>query len=88
MYKLWGLLKKDGKIIRQAVSSREDGPDAFDEALQEICAQFDIEKPVLLNKHERELQKFSRTVFRRDDFLDSIPFDTFEVENITKKDDE
>jgi hypothetical protein len=36
-------------------------------------------------KHVTELQRFSRTVFSQADFMESIPFDRFELEIFPEK---
>ena len=53
--------------------------------LHELCQALDLSRPVLLNKHIRELQNFSHTVFRRSDFMEPIAFDTFEIEILREK---
>ncbi|MGI6169359.1 MAG: hypothetical protein ACOYI4_06580 [Christensenellales bacterium] len=84
MFKLWGLLKSDEKILQNSVvESEAGGMQAFHDCLSELCRLFDIEKPVVLRKHEMEFENFGRTVFRPSDFIESVNFSRLEVENIT-----
>lgn len=86
MLKLWGLLKSDQKIIQNHVASSDaDGLGAFRSCLDELCHTMDIQKPVILRKHENEFKNFGRTVFRPSDFIEPVEFSSFEVENITQK---
>ena len=82
--KLWGKIFQNGKIKKDTVVEQE-GSEALDECLREICTQFDIEKPVFLKKHQRELNEYGHTAFRPEDFIDSVNFDKFEIEIISKR---
>lgn len=84
MFQLWGKIYMHGKIFRDAVISSEDSSNPFDECLRRLCADFDLEKPVLLSKHEKELKTYSLTTFRADDFIDSFPYEKLEVEIISR----
>lgn len=48
--------------------------------LHELCQALDLARPVVLEKHIRELDQFSHTVFRASDFMEPIFFDRFEIE--------
>lgn len=52
------------------------------EALSELCARLDISRPMMLAKHEREWAEFSQTTFTKDHFVEAIPFDKLEIEQI------
>jgi hypothetical protein len=79
--KYWAKLKRED-IIMQHVTV--EGADFF-AALTEACAALDLSKPVVCEKHRAEISKFARTVFYPDDFVEAVPFDTMEIEIITKK---
>lgn len=87
--KLWGTIKNNHKIIKDFVTEIDipKGEAAFLSGLKEICAEFDLSMPVVLSKHLDELDKFNRTVFKSQDFLEPINFDSFEIEifDIKKK---
>ncbi len=48
--------------------------------LHDLCQALDLSRPVVLSKHIRELEQFSHTVFRQSDFMETVPFDRFEIE--------
>lgn len=84
--KLWGILKKKQRIADSHVTELP-GPLLVDEAwlseaIGEICSVLDIGRPVVLKKHAEDFKKFSRVVFRKDDFMEKTAFDQFEVELI------
>lgn len=86
MVRIWGQLKVREKIAKDTVAVFENGalPDIH-EAVDLLCRQLDIPRPVVLSKHEREYGNFSRTVFSPDDFIEQIPFHRFEVEVLKDK---
>ncbi len=79
--KYWVKLKNED-IIRQHITV-----EAIDlnSALVAALGALDISKPVICEKHHAELERFSRTIFYPDDFIDSVSFDTLEIEIITKR---
>jgi hypothetical protein len=79
--RFWGKLKTEDRIIRDLVQEDKD----FQDALVSLCARFDISKPIVCDKHLKELRSFRRTLFYRDDFVESVDFDTLEIEIIDIK---
>lgn len=53
--------------------------------ITELCKPLDLAVPVILPKHVSELDKFSRTVFKPEDFMESVEFDGYEVEIFPEK---
>lgn len=81
--KIWASLRKDGRIVAESI---QDFPHAsrqsadWADILGALCKPLDVARPLILQKHEEELRRFSRAVFKADDFLESICFDRLEVE--------
>ena len=50
-----------------------------------IAKPLDLACPVLLKKHVEELARFNRTWFTQADFIESVPFDRFELEIFPEK---
>ena len=59
--------------------------DDWSRLIAEIAKPLDLACPVLLNKHVQELARFNRTWFTQADFIESVPFDRFELEIIPEK---
>ncbi|MDR1620533.1 MAG: hypothetical protein LBS18_07730 [Clostridiales bacterium] len=82
--KIWALLRKQQKIKKDIViefpQPRPAGLHEWQLVLGEICQALQIGRPVVLSKHIAQLRQFSRTAFMRDDFIEPITFDKFEVE--------
>jgi len=87
--KLWGVLKIRQKIVASHVAEVPDAPMPDEawlhEAIGEICSVLDIGRPVVLKKHADDFCKFSRVVFRKEDFMEKTHFDLFEIERIDEK---
>ena len=79
--KFWGKLKTEDKIIKDIVVTCGD----LKTAVAAICNEFDLSKPIILEKHLNETASFNRTVFYPDDFVESVTFDSFEIEKIAAK---
>jgi len=77
----WGKLKTEDRIIRELVHEDKD----FISALVALCNGFDISKPIVCDKHLKELRMFRRTVFFPDDFVEGVDFDTLEIEIFDNK---
>ena len=77
---MWARVIKHHKIIRQeTVPCTMDDPL---EALGEICYRLDLQKPMWLNKNQREWEDFAQTRFTQEHFIEHIPFDSLEIEYI------
>ena len=78
MPRLWARIIKKHRIERQGTY---DCPyEDVQEALTELCREFDIPRPLWLNKHEREFEDFRRTQFLPEHFMEDVPFDRLEIE--------
>lgn len=52
------------------------------QALDEICYQFDLSKPIWLDSNIAEFQRVSKTRFTQDNFIEQISFDSLEIQII------
>lgn len=77
----WGKIKIEDIICKDITINSHD----FKSAVSGICYKFDLSKPVILNKHINEMALFNRTVFSPDDFIESVSFDSFEIEKIVNR---
>lgn len=78
MSRLWMRVVQDHRIKRQGTAPCGWGEQ--NEALTELCKQFDIPRPIWLPKHEREFDSFRRTAFTAEHFIEEINFDRLEIE--------
>lgn len=78
MARLWARIIKQHRIFKQATAEAAWGD--IDDALTELCRDFDSPKPLWLNKHEREFEEFRRTAFLPEHFMEEVPFQRLEIE--------
>lgn len=78
MARLWARIIVKHRISKQA--TLETTFDEVDGALTELCRDFDIPNPLWLNKHYREFEKFRRTAFLPEHFMEEVPFQRLEIE--------
>ena len=73
---------KDNRKIRDTVieDSREDTRThkVFD-ALEKVCLQFDLGKPIWLEATVSDFKRHSKTRFSQDNFIEEIDFDFLEI---------
>lgn len=85
MFRMWGKIWKDNHMLRDTVicddSDKKRTQKVF-AAIDEIIYQFDLGKPIWLDKTVREFQQHSRARFYQDNFVEEIPFDYLEIQMI------
>lgn len=85
MFRMWGKIWKDNHMLRDTVicdDSDQKRTQKVFAAIDEIIYQFDLGKPIWLDKTVREFQQHSRARFDQDSFVEEIPFDYLEIQMI------
>ena len=84
MFRIWGKVLKDGKILKQVTYERDDKftYSQFFEYLADICEELDIATPVLLKTHIFNYAKFNTVRFIPRDFAEPVDFDKLVLDNI------
>jgi len=89
MFRLWAKIFKDNHLLRDTVIC-DEGEDTRTHkvfrALDEICSQFDLGRPLWLDTNIREFQKHSKARFYRDSFIEQIDFDYLEIQMLEEDD--
>ena len=87
MFRLWAKIFKNNHMLRDTVIEidREDTftHKVFD-ALDEVVMEFDLSKPIWLDKNIEDFKKNCRTRFNKDNFVDEIEFDYLDFHVIEK----
>ena len=87
--RIWAKTVKHQKIhsevVREFALARPSDLEGWMPVLHELCQAFGLSRPVVLEKHIRELDHFSHTAFRQADFMEPITFDRFEIEIFPEK---
>lgn len=55
------------------------------ECITDICYHFDIQKPYWLPRNMEEYNKYKKTTFTQDNFIETIDFDKFEIVVLDEK---
>lgn len=84
MFRIWGKVIKDGKIINQVTYERADKftYSQFFTYLADICEALDIATPVLLKTHIFNYAKFNTVRFIPRDFAEPVDFDKLVLDKI------
>lgn len=84
MFRLWGKIFKDNRMIKDTVITVDEPKlnrtrKVF-KALEDICYEFDLGKPIWLDKTIREFQLHDKARFDSDNFIEQIEFDYLEIQ--------
>lgn len=79
MFRVWGRIFKDNKMLKDTVAIIEDSAMTRTHkvfaALDQICIELDLSKPIWLESNIDEFKKIGRTRFTKDSFIEQIDFD-------------
>lgn len=85
MFRLWAKLIKDNRLLRDSVICNDTDDTrthkVFD-ALDSICYEFDLGKPIWLDSTIEDFKRHSKTRFSKDNFVEEIEFDYLEIQVI------
>ena len=82
MFRLWGKIWKENRMVCDTVFEEESDDTRTHKifhALDEICHEFDLSKPIWLDSTIAEFKKHDKARFYQDNFVDSIEFDYLEI---------
>lgn len=82
MFRLWGKIFKDNRMIKDMVvedPSEDTRTHKVFHALDEICYTFDLSKPIWLDSTITEFKRHDKARFYQDNFVDTIEFDYLEI---------
>ena len=85
MFRLWAKLFRDNRMLRDTVIENtlaDTRTHKVFPALDEICIQFDLGKPMWLDSTIAEFKKRSKARFTQDNFIEQIDFDYLEIQII------
>lgn len=84
MIKIWAKVMNKNKIVKHTTffdNAEKMDYSLFFDYLSQICQSLDIPTPILLKTHIFNYAKFNFVVFKRDDFVESVSFDSLWLEN-------
>ena len=86
MFRLWAKEFKSNRMIRDMVVEN-DSPEMSRTkkvfaALEEVCYEFDLSKPIWLEHNIDEFKRHAKARFYQDSFIEQIDFDFLEIQVI------
>lgn len=82
MFRLWGKEIKDNRMVRDmtvCIDTEDTRTHKVFQALEEICYEFDLSKPIWLDATIDEFRRHDKARFYQDNFIDAIDFDYLEI---------
>ena len=86
MFRLWAKVFNNNKMIKDMVVCNDDihmtRTKKIFAALDEICYNFDLSKPIWLDSTVADFKKYAKARFTKDSFIEQIEFDYLEIQVI------
>lgn len=85
MFRLWAKIFKDNHMLKDTViidDSADTRTHKIFHALDEVCYQFDLGKPIWLDATIAEFKRHDKARFSQDNFIEHIEFDYLEIQVI------
>ena len=82
MFRLWAKIFKDNHMLQDTViedTSADTRTHKVFQALDKVCYQFDLSKPIWLDSTVNDFRRHSKTRFTQDNFVETIEFDYLEI---------
>lgn len=85
MIRIWARTVSDNKITRSYIYESIDSfnEEKFFKHIEKMCHEMDIPTPIILKSHITNYVDFNNTTFLSRDFVESIDFEKFILENAT-----
>ena len=81
---LYGKLVKGNTFIKDAKTAGADNERPFHDIMEEafvlLCRELEIPVPIWLKKNTREVSRYHKTFFEKEQFIEEVYFDRFELE--------
>lgn len=85
MFRLWAKIFHDNHMLKDTCitdDSKDTRTHKVFRALEEVCYEFDLGKPIWLDKTVADFKRHSKTRFTQDNFIEGIDFDYLEIQVI------
>ena len=85
MFRLWARTFQNNHMLNDTVicdDRKESRTHKVFDALQEVCMQFDLGKPIWLDSNINDFRRHAKTRFRQDSLVEESDFDYLEIQVI------
>ncbi|MCR5792887.1 MAG: hypothetical protein K6G65_06940 [Lachnospiraceae bacterium] len=83
MFRLWAKLVKDNRYVRDITIENDSATlnrtRKIFQALDDVCYEFDLSRPIWLESNIEEFKRHDKTRFHQDNFIETIDFDFLEI---------
>lgn len=82
MFRMWAKIFKDNHLLKDTVicnDMQDTRTHKVFQALDEICYEFDLGKPIWLDATITEFKRHDKARFTQDNFIEHIDFDYLEI---------
>ena len=82
MFRLWARTFKDNRMLQDTCitdGSADTRTHKVFRALDEVCYQFDLSRPIWLDTSISDFKRHGKVRFTQDNFVESIDFDYLEI---------
>lgn len=81
MFRLWGRMVQNNRLIKDITIERSDDTRTHRVfgAVDEICHDWNLSRPIWLDSNIAEFKKHAKTRFGKDSFVEEIDFDYLEI---------
>ncbi|MDO4302806.1 MAG: hypothetical protein Q4D94_02720 [Bacillota bacterium] len=82
MFRLWAKMFKDNHMLQDTVicdDSTDTRTHKVFRALDQVCCQFDLGKPIWLDATVMDFKRHAKARFYQDNFIEHIEFDYLEI---------
>lgn len=82
MFRLWAKIFQNNHMLRDTVIEYGDEDTRTHKvfrAMDDICYEFDLGKPIWLESTIRDFKRHDKTRFTKDNFMEEIDFDYLEI---------
>ena len=83
--RIWAKIFDDNHLIKDLTVedySSETRTHKVYAALDKVCMEFDLSKPIWFDKNVAEFKRHAKTRFRQESFIEDVPFEYLEFEII------
>ena len=86
MFRMWGKIFKENRLVKDIViendSTEQTRTQKVFAAIESMCYEFDLSKPIWLDSTIKDFQIHDKTRFTQDNFIEAIDFDFLEIHMI------
>lgn len=80
--KIWFKVVKDNRLVKDVTitdESEDTRTHKIFRALEQVCYEFDLSRPIWLDANVNEFKQNAKTRFRQESFMETIEFDFLEM---------